>query len=117
ASGEIHVYRMPNAARERDASRPHVEVSGARVVILAPMGRVLADVITTGGTPKPPIAPKQRLQIPIGAERVVVVAGAAPSDFAGFVSGTRLAQIGRKTLLGAGCVVDSSSLRVRRFTV
>ena len=108
-AGELQVYRMPNAARERDVHRPRVDIEGAsRLVVLAPMGNVLSDTV----------AAKHHLDLPAGTERFVVVPGAEPhAEVAGFMASTRLAQIGRKTLLGPGCVVDSSALRVRRFAV
>ncbi len=108
-AGELRVYRMPNAARERDLHRPRIDVQGAsRLVVLAPMGNVLSDAIAT----------QHGIDVPIGAERLVVVPGPDPrAEVAGFMTSTRLAQIGQKTLLGPGCVVDSSTLRVRRFAV
>ena len=106
--GDALVWTLGNSRQDRGKERPTVEVGGlpARVVSLDRAGQVLADQAAGAD---------QRLPVPEGAERVVLLAGATDTGrYAGWrVDGT-LVQVGDRTYLGAGCTVIAASPATRR---
>jgi hypothetical protein len=107
--GELAVLQLPNAAfdTDTDAPRPRLAVTGgpARVVALAPGGTVLDDG---------PGSPDGRA-VPIGAERLAVLAGAAADGVAGWHSGQQLAYVGWSTAVCPGATVCAEGAQIARI--
>jgi large repetitive protein len=106
--GDLTVAELPNAARDLDAThpRPVVTVGGdaaVRVIALSVTGRVLLD--ETGVT--------LRGEIPQHAARVALWCvggdGSPAAGLAGWTDASRLPQVGARTLLGAGALVNGVS--------
>lgn len=107
--GDIVVVEQPDARIDVGAGRPAYAVGGrARVVMVRSNGRVLTDVI----------AADEDVIVP-PATRLVAVQSDPPDDLgagvgaplAGWHVRSRLARLGARTALGAGCVVRSTAHR------
>jgi hypothetical protein len=109
-AGEIAVLQLPNARRDVDSKtpRPRLMIQGAaRVVALSHGGDVLWD---GAGSPN-------GIVIPMGTERVVVLATGESTEsangLAGWHSGQELAYVGWSCAIGAGAVIQAEGARVR----
>ena len=94
--GDLAVLQLPNAGfdTDRNAVRPRIAVAGGqgRVLVIGPGGRVLDDRrgVAEGSA------------VPIGTERLVVLAGAPGTGVAGWHSGQDLAYVGWATAVVRG---------------
>jgi hypothetical protein len=105
---DLAVLQLPNAAFDTDttAPRPRIAVDGGagRVLAIAAGGRVLDD---RAGSP-------DGSAVPIGSERLVVLAGAPGAGVAGWHSGQDLAYVGWATAVAAGATVFAEGARIER---
>jgi hypothetical protein len=109
AGGELAVLTTNNGHFDINDARPTLEVSGdapLRVIAVDTAGNVTLDVT----------AQKSAVEIPMKTDRLALVAGASANGAGavGWHAGTRLAQVGARTLVGAGCTVTTSGVVVRR---
>jgi large repetitive protein len=109
AAGEVAVLQLPNAVRDAaDGARPSLTVDGeARVLVLGHGGDVLADALRP-----------QALEIPPGAERIIVLAlGDREADagnglLSGWYAGQQLAAAGWNAALGSRCLLSTHGVTV-----
>jgi large repetitive protein len=106
--GELAVLTTPNGLRDVEQQRPALTIQGdlpLRLVAMDIAGEVTLDtIVLTGTVPLPP-----------RTERVALVGGGgAPGGAPGWQSGTQLAQVGARALIGPGCTVSSSAVVTRR---
>ncbi|HEX3609322.1 MAG TPA: DUF6603 domain-containing protein [Solirubrobacterales bacterium] len=101
-SGEVAVLQLPNAVRDAgNDARPSLAVEGeAHVAVFAPGGEALADELRP-----------QQVEIPPGAERIVVLAlgdgeaSAGGGPLSGWHAGQQLACAGWNAALGSRCLL------------
>ncbi len=108
--GEVVILELPNALRDLDpkAPRPQLAIAGgtARIVAMGFGGEVLRDDAST-----------TVVTVPVGTERLIVVAqgkssGPAPG-MSGWHSGSELPYIGWSSSIASGVVVHAEGSRVR----
>lgn len=106
--GELAVLQLPNAGWDTDAgaARPRLVLEGApgRVVALAHGGGVLAD---GPGTP-------DGRTVPVGTERLAVLAGPPAVGVAGWHGGQQLAYVGWATAVVPGGTVHAEGAAIGR---
>ncbi|MER5755859.1 DUF6603 domain-containing protein [Streptomyces sp. NPDC002088] len=110
--GEVVVLTAPEAHYDIKDTRPALVVSGdlpVRVVALDTVGAVTLDVTALDGTGAGATVP-----LPKRTERVALIGGGSLDGAPGWHTGTRLAQVGARTLLGPGCALTSTAAATRR---
>ncbi len=102
-SGELAVFTMDNGHFDIETERPSMEVSGdvaVRVMTMDTMGNVTSDITVLD----------EHVDVPTQTDRIALLVGGSSTTAGavGWHAGSRLVQIGARTLVAPGCTIMST---------